>query len=269
MRRVAGVGVAGAGVLMRVVFSLRWILYCCWISGSGSSGTPGRSSHGCSCEQAASQGWGLAEEGWCWLPEDLLGSAVVQGPDLQPPSLLLHLQLHRLRGQLRCKACHCWGASPWRGAGAEEPPGRCGWGVAGLLNCWGADGDAYGSSSYRRRRFGTRWSSLDRQTPREKTEGGRKEGKTGKEGKEEVCHGHKVGRQQNKTVERQYINRRAEGIQENSKRKEKGWEQCRKTDTVRRGKQKGHRKSKGTNSTDGGMVWKRKRGDDGGGRVNG
>lgn len=180
MTMVVGVGVAGAGVLMMVVFLLRLTLYYCLISGSGSSGTPGRSSHECSCVQAASQGWGLVEEGWCLRPVDHLGSVVAQGPDLKVLRLLLHLQLHLSGGQLRCRACRCWGASPGQGAGAEGPPGLCVWGVAGLLNCWGADGGAYESSSYRRRRFGTRWSSPDRQTPREEREGGRKEGRTGK-----------------------------------------------------------------------------------------
>lgn len=55
MRMGVEVGVAWVGVLMKVVFLLWLILYCCLISGSGSSGTPGRSSHGCSCGQAASQ----------------------------------------------------------------------------------------------------------------------------------------------------------------------------------------------------------------------
>lgn len=107
MRMGVGVGVALAGVLTRVVFLLRLTLYYCLISGSGSSGTPGRSSHGCSCGQAALRGWGLVEEGWCWLPADHLGSAVVQGPAPKALSPLLHLQLHLSGGLLHCRACHC------------------------------------------------------------------------------------------------------------------------------------------------------------------
>lgn len=43
-----------------------------------------------------------------------------------------------------------------------------------------------------------------------------------------------VGRQQNKTVVRQYINRRAEGKQENLKEKKKK-NKAERTDTVRHG----------------------------------
>lgn len=109
MRMEEGVGVAWVRVLMKVVFLLTLILYYCLISGPGSSDTPDRSSHGCNCGQAALQGWGLAEEGRCWLPVDHLGCAGAQDPDQKVLSLLLHLllQLHLSEGQLHCRVCHC------------------------------------------------------------------------------------------------------------------------------------------------------------------
>lgn len=106
-RMGVGVEVSGAGGRMKGVFLLTLILYCYLISGSESFGTPGRSSHGCSCAQAASQGWGQVEVGWCWLQADHLGSFGAQGPDLVAPFLRLPLQLHLSGGQLRCTACRC------------------------------------------------------------------------------------------------------------------------------------------------------------------
>lgn len=106
-----GAGVAGVGALRRGV-SLSWPTPdWCLFSGSGSSGTPGRSSRGCSCGRAASRGSGLGEEGWCWPPESRPGAAGARGPCLKVLPLLLHCiprpQLRLLGARSRCTACHC------------------------------------------------------------------------------------------------------------------------------------------------------------------
>lgn len=172
-----GVGAEGAWAegQMRGGSWRRLILNCSLISGSGSVCTPDRSSHGRSCGQAASRGWGQGEAGWCWLPVDRPGSAGARDPALA----VLPLLLLQSGAQLRCTACRCWAASPGPAAGAEGPRERCGWGGVRLPSCSRADGGAFESSSYRRRRFGTLWSSLDRQTPGGEEEG-REEGKEGR-----------------------------------------------------------------------------------------
>lgn len=102
MKMAVEVGLAWAGG-PRMAGSSWSILYCCLVSGSGSSDTPGRSSRGCSRGWATSQGSELVEEGWCWPPGDHLGSAVAQGPDRKH----LFLPLRTSEGQIRCRASRC------------------------------------------------------------------------------------------------------------------------------------------------------------------